>query len=156
MKQYAAQDIMSKTILSVKPDTTVKELAKFFLEHQLSGAPVLDEQGKLVGIVTEGDVIFRDANVHLPTVVTIFDSIIYLENPHKYEHELQKIIGGKVADIMTQDIVTITPQTSMQEMATIMHEKKRHLLPVMEQEQLVGIVGKADLVKAIALEENFE
>lgn len=156
MKQFQAKDIMSTNILSVKPGTTVKELAKFLLDHQISGAPVLDDKGQLVGIVTEGDLIFRDANVHLPTVVTLFDSIIYLENPHKYEHELQKIIGGKVSDIMSKEILTVSPQTDLQEMATIMHEKKRHLLPVVDNGQLVGIIGKADLVKAIAQEEIFE
>jgi len=156
MKNILAGDIMNKDILPVKPDMTVKDLAKYLLDHQISGAPVLDDKNNLVGIVTEGDLIFRDANVHLPTVVTLFDSIIYLESPHKYEHELQKIIGGKVEDIMSKELLTISPQTNLQEMATIMHEKKRHLLPVMDQGQLVGIVGKADLVRAIALEENAE
>lgn len=153
MKKFQAKDIMTAEILSVTPQHTVKEVAQFLLKHQISGAPVLDDAGQIVGIVTEGDLIFRDARVHLPTVVTIFDSIIYLENPHKYEHELQKIIGGKVADIMSQDILTITPETDLQEIATIMHEKKRHLLPVMDQGRLVGIVGKADVVRAIAQEE---
>ncbi len=153
MKKFQAKDIMTAEILSVTPQHTVKEVAQFLLKHQISGAPVLDDAGQIVGIVTEGDLIFRDARVHLPTVMTIFDSIIYLENPHKYEHELQKIIGGKVADIMSQDILTITPETDLQEIATIMHEKKRHLLPVMDQGRLVGIVGKADVVRAIAQEE---
>lgn len=156
MKQFLAKDIMSTSILSVTPETSVKDLAKFFITHQVSGAPVLDKQERLIGIVTEGDVIFRDAAVHLPTVVTLFDSIIYLENPHKYEHELQKIIGGQVKDIMSQDLVTITPDTTLSEMATIMHEKKRHLLPVMDKDTLIGIVGKADLVRAIAQEENVD
>jgi len=153
MKKIKAKDIMTEKILSVRPETTVKEVAHFFLQHKISGAPVLNENNELVGIVTEGDLIFRDANVHLPTVVTIFDSIVYLESPHKYEHELQKIVGGQVADIMTRDIITITPDTDLQEMATIMHEKKRHLLPVLEEGRLVGIIGKADLVRAIAQEE---
>ncbi len=156
MKQYTAKDVMNTTIHSVTPETSVKDLVKFLMDHQISGAPVMDEQGQLAGVVTEGDLIFRDANVHLPTVVAIFDSIIYLENPRKYEHELQKIIGGKVRDIMSTDLLTITPETTMQEMATIMHEKKRHLLPVVDQGKMVGIVGKADLVRAIANEEFFD
>lgn len=156
MKKLKAKDIMNTTVLTVKPGTGVKELAGFFLKHQISGAPVVGEDRSLIGIVTEGDVIFRDANIHLPTVVTLFDSIFYLENPHKYEHELQKIIGGKVEDIMTKDVVTVSPETEMQELATIMHEKKCHLLPVLENNRLVGIIGKADMVKAIAMEESFD
>ncbi|MCK5241971.1 CBS domain-containing protein [bacterium] len=153
MKHIKAREIMTKEVLSVKPDTTVKEVAQFFLNNKISGAPVLDEQENLIGIVTEGDVIFRDANIHLPTMITLFDSIIYLESPNKYAHELQKIVGGKVEDIMTKEVVAIQPETELQEMATIMHEKKRHLLPVLENGKVVGVVGKADMVRAIAQEE---
>ena len=156
MKNIKARDIMNKNIKTVKPETTIKELAAFFLKHQISGAPVMNDNEELIRIVTEGDLIFRDANVHLPTVVTLFDSIFYLESPHKYEHELQKIIGGKTEDIMTKDVVTVEMETDMTVLATIMHEKKCHLLPVMDQGKLVGIIGKADMVKAISMEETFD
>lgn len=153
MNTIQAKDIMSKRVWSVKPETTVKALAQFLLKHKISGAPVVDRAGKLVGIVTESDLIFRDANVHLPTVVTVFDSVIYLESPRKYERELQKVIGGKVADIMNRDVLTIAPEQDLPAIATIMHERKRHLLPVVKAGKLVGIVGKADVVRAIAREE---
>ncbi|MEW6516681.1 MAG: CBS domain-containing protein [candidate division FCPU426 bacterium] len=153
MKAIRAKDIMTKRVLTVKPDTTVKALAQFLLKHHISGAPVVDRAGKLAGIVTEGDLIFRDANVHLPTVVTVFDAVIYLESPRKYEKELQKVIGKKVADIMSRDVLTIEPELELSAVATIMHERKRHLLPVVKAGKLVGIVGKADVVRAIAREE---
>jgi CBS domain-containing protein len=153
MKTVQAKDIMTKRVLTVKPETTVKALAQFLLKHKISGVPVVDRSGKLAGIVTEGDLIFRDANVHLPTVVTVFDSVIYLENPRKYERELQKVIGGKVADIMSRDVLTIEPDLELSAIATIMHERKRHLLPVLKDGKLVGIVGKADVVRAISREE---
>jgi CBS domain-containing protein len=153
MKAVQAKDIMTKRVQTVRPETTVKALALFLLKHQISGAPVMDRAGKLVGIVTEDDLIFRDANVHLPTVVTVFDSVIYLESPRKYEQELQKIIGGKVADLMSRDVQTIAPELELSAIATIMHERHRHLLPVVRAGKLVGIVGKADVVRAIAREE---
>jgi CBS-domain-containing membrane protein len=153
MKNLKAKNIMTRKVLSVTPGTTVKELAQFLLKYRISGAPVVDVEGRLQGIVTEDDLIFRDSNVHLPTVITIFDSIIYLESPRKFEHELQKIVGQKVDDIMTRDVMTISPEATMQEMATIMRDRKRHLLPVLDEGQLVGIVGKSDLVQAIAQEE---
>ncbi len=153
MKNIKARDIMTSEVLTVTPETTVKALAQFLLKHKISGAPVVDQNGRLTGIATEGDLIFRNTAVHLPTVITIFDAVIYLESPHKYEPELQKIIGGKVEDIMTRDLITISPDTGLQEIATIMHEKKRHLLPVMDNDRMVGIVGKADMVRAIAKEE---
>ncbi|MCD4813243.1 CBS domain-containing protein [bacterium] len=153
MKKFKASDIMTKEIFSVQPDMTVKAVAQFFLQNNISGAPVLDDHAALVGIVTEGDVIFRDATVHAPTMITLFDAIIYLEGTQKHEQELKKIIGGKVEDIMSKDVVTISPEADLQEMATIMHEKKKHLLPVVESGKVVGIVGKADMVRAIIQEE---
>ncbi len=153
MKNIKARDIMTTKVLTVTPETSVKALAHFLLKHQISGAPVLDQNGRLTGIATEGDLIFRNTAVHLPTVITIFDAVIYLESPHKYEPELQKIIGGKVGDIMTREVISLSPDASLQEIATIMHEKKRHLLPVIDNDNLVGIVGKADMVRAIAKEE---
>ena len=153
MTEATARTIMTRDVITVTPDMPVKAFAQLLLKHGISGAPVLDATGRLTGIATEADIIIRDAAVHLPTVVTIFDSIIYLENPNKYAREFQKIIGGRVEDIMTQDVLTVGPETSLPELATLMHEKKRHLLPVMEAGRVIGIVGKADLVRAIAREE---
>jgi CBS-domain-containing membrane protein len=153
MLHLTAKDIMTQKVLTVTPQTSVKDLAKFLLTHKISGAPVVDAAGNVVGMVTESDLIFRDASVHLPTVVTIFDAVFYLESPKKYEQELLKIVGQSVADIMSKTVLSIAPETSMQDMATIMHDKGCHLLPVLENGALKGIVGKADLVRAIAKEE---
>jgi CBS domain-containing protein len=154
MKKIVAKEIMTREVKTVRPEMSIRELAEFLIEHKISGAPVLDPEGRLLGIVTEGDLIVRDAAVHLPTVITIFDAVIYLEDRHKYEKELHKIIGQTVRDIMSPNPLTITPETDLGEMATLMHERGYHLLPVMEAGLVVGIVGKADLVRAIAQEER--
>ena len=85
--------------------------------------------------------------------MALFDAVIYLESPKKYEQELLKIVGQSVKAIMTKKVVTVTPDTSLQQMATLMHERQCHLLPVVEAGRLKGVVGKADLVRAIAREE---
>ncbi|MBI5199498.1 MAG: CBS domain-containing protein [Nitrospirae bacterium] len=145
-----AKDIMTRNVIAVTPDTTVERLAKLLTEHKISGMPVLDEKGKLVGIVTENDLISRNKRLHIPTVVTFFDAIIFLENPKKFEEEIKKMIGTKVGDICTKKVITLKEETPLIEIATIMSEKKIHLLPVMRGDELVGIVGKVDLVKALA------
>ncbi len=145
-----AKDIMTRNIIAVTPDTTVERLAKLLSEHKISGMPVLDENGKLVGIVTENDLISRNKRLHIPTVVTIFDAIIYLERPGKLEEEIKKIVGTLVNDICIKRVITIKEDATLTEIATIMSEKKVHLLPVMKGDKLVGIVGKADLVRALA------
>lgn len=144
-----AKDIMTKDVIAVTGDTTIEKLAKLLTEHKISGMPVLDDNGKLVGIVTENDLISRNKRLHIPTVVSIFDAVIYLESSKRFEEEIKRMIGTKVWDICTKKVITINKDTTLTEIATIMSEKKVHLLPVMEGEKLIGIIGKVDLVNAL-------
>ncbi len=145
-----AKDIMTKTVLTVKEDMTVKEVAKFLVEYRISGAPVVDENNRLKGIVTEADLIIRDKKVHIPTVVQLLEGVIYLESPKRFEEEMGRILGQKVSEVMTKKVITITPDTYIEDIATLMSTERKYLLPVMEKNKIVGIVGKADVVRAIA------
>ncbi|MGC2424993.1 MAG: CBS domain-containing protein [Nitrospirota bacterium] len=145
-----AKDIMTREVITVGPQTTVEELARLLMEHHISGAPVVDDTGALVGIVTENDLINREKRLHIPTVVQIFDAFIYLESSKKFEEDLKKMVGAKVGDICNPDVVTIDEDTTLTDIATIMTEKDVDLLPVMSGEKLVGIVGKEDVLKAFS------
>ncbi|MBI3813836.1 MAG: CBS domain-containing protein [Nitrospinae bacterium] len=145
-----AKDIMTKEVLTVSLDTSVKKVAELLADYEISGAPVLDEHEKVIGIVTESDLIEQKKKLHLPTVVTLFESVLFLERPQKIKREIEKMIGATVKDIYSKKVITITEDTSLEDIATIMSEKKVHLLPVLRGEELVGIVGKADVVKALA------
>lgn len=153
MKHITAQAIMTLKVHTVSPDLSVKALAHLLLKHQIPGAPVVDPEGNLLGLVTEDDLIFRDANVHLPTVVTLFDAVFYLEDPRKLESELHKIVGKQVKDIMDPKPLTITPETDLTAMATLLHEHQQALLPVLSEGKIVGIISKTDVVRAVAREE---
>ena len=145
-----AKDIMTREVLTIKEDMTVKEVAKFLIAHRISGAPVVGENNKLKGIVTEADLIIRDKKIHIPTVVQLLEGVIYLESPKKFEEEMGRILGQKVSEIMTKKVITIIPETYIEDIATLMSTKRAYLLPVMEEEKIVGIVGKADVVRAVA------
>lgn len=145
-----AKDIMTKEVWTVKEDMTVKEVAKFLIEHRISGAPVVGENDRLKGIVTEADLIIRDKKVHIPTVIQLLEGVIYLESPKRFEEEMGKILGQKVSQVMTKEVITITPNTYIEDIATLMSTERKCLLPVMEKNKMVGIVGKADVVRAIA------
>ncbi len=145
-----AKDIMTRDVIVAGPRTTVEELARLLIEHHISGAPVVDEAGELVGIVTEHDLINREKRLHIPTVVQIFDAFIYLERSKRFEDDLKKMVGTRVGDICNPHVVTIVEDTSISEIATIMTEKDIHLLPVMSGRKLVGIVGKEDVLKAFS------
>jgi len=144
-----AQDIMTTKVLTVTPETSVGELARLLTENNINGVPVIDEEDKLLGVVTENDLIFQKKNVHIPTVINILDSVIYLESPDKMKEEMQKITGTSVADIYSRKIRTVSTTTPVAEIATLMAEKNIHTIPVVEGDKLVGIIGKRDIIKTI-------
>ncbi|BCO09121.1 membrane protein [Desulfolithobacter dissulfuricans] len=144
-----AKDIMTREVITVNEDLPVKELARILSENRISGAPVLDEQGKVVGVVTESDLIDQNKKVHIPTVVAILDSFIFLESPEKMEKDLRKMAGTRVGNIFTRELIAVTPDTPLDEIATLMSEKGVHTLPVMEGENLVGVIGKSDIIRSI-------
>jgi len=144
-----AKDIMTREVITVRPQTTVEELARILMEHHIVGAPVVDETGSLVGIVTEHDLVNKEKRLHIPTVVQIFDAFIYLESPKKFEDDLRKMLGTKVGDICSTHVVTVDEETPVSEIATIMSETEVHVLPVMKEGRMTGIVGEEDILKAL-------
>ena len=145
-----AKDIMTPEVITVNENATVRELATLLLMNSISGAPVVNEEGGVIGVVTESDLIFQNKKVHLPTAVAILDAFLFLERPEKMEKELKKIAGSKVGDICSHDLVCVYPETGLEELATLMAEKKIHTLPVMKEGKLVGVIGKSDIIRTIA------
>ncbi len=147
-----AKDIMTKDVIFVTPATSVEELASLLVKNQISGVPVLDDAGVLYGMVTENDLISQNKRLHIPTVVSFLDAAIYLESSKKFEQAVRRLTATKVGDICTRKVITITEDTSLVDIATIMAEKKVHLLPVLRSNKVVGIVGKRDMVKAVVMQ----
>jgi CBS domain-containing protein len=146
-----AKDLMSSPVVTVTQETPVRELARLLAEKKISGAPVVDPQGKVIGVVTESDLIFQNKKVHIPTVLTILDAFIFLESPERMDKEMKKMAGTKVEDIYTKKPTTVEQHTPLEEVATLMAEKKIHTLPVLDHEgNLVGVIGKSDIIRLIA------
>ncbi len=145
-----AKDIMTKAVVTVRPETSIEELSSLLVQHGISGVPVVDESGALYGIVTENDLISRNKRLHIPTVVSFLDAAIYLESSKKFEQEVKRLAATKVGEICVRKVITITEDTTVTDIATIMAEKKAYLLPVVKNGKVTGIVGKRDVVKAVA------
>lgn len=143
-------DIMTRKVHSLSPEMSVKEAAQFFLRKKISGAPVVDSQGKLVGIVTESDLIMEEVKLQFPTFFHLLDGFIFLSNWRDYEEKLRKAVGLKVGEVMSSPVITVEADASVEEAATLMIEKQVSRLPVVDKGRMVGIVSKRDLVKAIA------
>ena len=145
-----ASQIMTRQFLTILPEMSVEELARLFLRKDYTGAVIVDKKGKLLGVVTEGDLIAKEKNLHLPTVVSLFDSAIYLGTSEHFKSELHKMVATKVDDIYTKTPVTIDLTTSLADIATIMSEKRIHFLPVMHEGRVEGVVGRREILRALA------
>ena len=145
-----AKDIMTTEVITVHRDLAVEKLAEIFWENRISGAPVINDTGDIVAVVTENDLIDQNKKVHIPTMISILDSVIMLEKADRIEKEIRKMTGTTVADICSDTLVSVTADTSLDELATIMAEKQVHTLPVISEGKLVGVVGKSDIIKTMA------
>ncbi|MBW2467275.1 MAG: CBS domain-containing protein [Deltaproteobacteria bacterium] len=145
-----AKDIMTTDVITVRMDTTVKDLAEILWKNRISGAPVLDDEGKVISVVTENDLIDQSKKFHIPTMISLIDSVIFLESSQKTEEEIKKMAGNTVRDICAKKLVSVSEDTGMDEIATIMAEKKVHTLPVIREDRLIGVIGKTDIIRTMA------
>jgi CBS-domain-containing membrane protein len=146
-----AKDVMTKDVITVRRETSVRDLALIFTERRISNVPVVDESGELIGIVSESDLVEQDKNLHIPTVVSIFDWVIYLESDKRFEKELQKMTAQTVGEIFSEEVVSVTPETAVSEIADVMSTKKVHAVPVVEGRRVVGVVSRIDLIKTMVV-----
>lgn len=144
-----AKDIMTRNVISVQPDTGIEELARLFMEKGISAMPVVKDDGQLFGVVTETDLVAQDRPLHLPTVVSIFDWVIYLESEKEFKKEVEKITARKVDEICSTEVVTCSPETPVSEVAALMTENKAHLIPVVEDDKVVGVVARLDVIRSM-------
>lgn len=144
-----AKDIMTNEVITVTPKTTVVELAKIFSESRISSAPVVNDSGNLLGMVSETDLVEQDKSLHIPTVVSIFDWVIYLESDKRFEKELQKMTGQTVGDIYSQQLFYVAPEAPVSAVADIMSREKVHAVPVLDGGRVVGIIGRIDLIRTM-------
>lgn len=141
-----ASEIMTEDVITVSKEDSVKEVAKILTEEEISGVPVVEDR-ELVGIVSEGDLVAHDKKLHFPNYVYFLDSIFYLESIEKFEDDLKKVAAVKIKDIMTEDVVTISPDASVEDIATLFTDEGINRLPVIEDGEMVGIVSRGDVVR---------
>jgi len=148
-----AKDIMTTDVITLFPDTTVEQAGRLFIERGISGAPVVDAEGVLRGIVTENDLISKNRRLHIPTVLRLFDAFIPL-GTSKLEVEIKRMAASTVGEICSKSVVTVDEEASIEDIATIMTERNVHLIPVMGKGKLLGIIGKKNLIRGIAGETS--
>lgn len=141
------RDVMVAPVITVTPSTTVKEVAELFLEKRISAAPVVESQQRLVGIVSEGDLLHRveaGTERHRSWWLKGFIGDDTLAAEYVKSH------GLKVSDVMTRRVVTATPETPLHEVAALLEKNAIKRVPILENGKLVGIVSRANLIQAVA------
>jgi len=149
-----AKDIMKKEVITVSPETAVVQAAKLLLEHHINGLPVVDNEGYLRGIICQSDLISQQKKIPLPSFFIMLDGFIPLTSSKHIEKELRKMSAIKVSEAMTPDPVTVGPETVLEDVATLMVKSNIHSLPVLDQEKLVGIIGKEDILRTLMSNEK--
>jgi len=147
-----ARDIMTRDVITVGPDTDILQAARLLLDNHINGLPVIDQDGKLKGIICQADLITQQEKLPFPSFFVLLDSAIPLNLPKHIEKEVHKITAAKVRDAMTPRPVAVGPDTSLEDIATLMVKHNIHTLLVLDQEKLVGIIGMEDILKTLTPE----
>ena len=143
------KDIMTTEIITVSPETEIVQATKLLLENRINGVPVLDETGRLVGILCQSDLIAQQRKLPIPSFFTLLDGLIPLISKKQIDKQVRKIAAVTVAEAMTPNPVTVQPDTNIQEVAALMVDRNFHTIPVVDEGELVGIVGKEDILRTL-------
>ena len=145
------REIMSSPAITVTPDTEIRDVARIMRQNQISGVPVVDGSGALQGLITELDLIARNAPVHEPRYIAVLSAMIpvNLEEYHNYKEQLRQALAINAGDLMTEEIPTVTPDTPVEEALEKMLDAEVVTLPVLEHGRVMGVVSRTDMVRLI-------
>jgi CBS-domain-containing membrane protein len=142
-----AADVMTREIISIAPDASIMEAVRLMLQHKISGLPVIDAAGKLEGIVTEGDFLRR---VETGTERKRSRFVEFLLGPGRLAEEYAQTSGRRVSEVMTPDVQTVTEDAPLEQVVHLMERHRVKRLPVVRGDQMVGIVTRKNLMRALA------
>lgn len=144
------RDVMTTGVVTVAPDQRIQDAMGALVEAEVDGAPVVDASGTVVGMLSTGDLIMQDAQVHGPTVISLLGAYIELPSWKKqFEEDFQKAVGAVVSEVMDDEPVTCGPDDTVETAATLMHDHDASRLPVVSDGRLVGIIARGDILRAI-------
>ena len=144
------RDVMTTDVVTIAPDQTIESAMRVLVEAGVDAAPVVDADGGVVGMLSTGDLIVADAQVHGPTVISLFGAYIELPSWRKeFEDDFKKAVGAVVAEVMDDEPVTCGPDDTVGTAATLMHDHDASRLPVVDGDHLVGIIARGDILRSM-------
>jgi CBS domain-containing protein len=152
--EITVRDVMRREVPVAAPTTTIAELARLMVEHRVPGVPIL-EDGELIGIVTEADLIQREADVDVPPVVPILDALIVADAGVPFADELRKVVATTARELMSSPVISIRDIATLSEVATLMLQRRINPIPVVDaSRQIVGLATRTGIVELIARLES--
>jgi CBS domain-containing protein len=148
----AVRDIMDTRIPTVRPEDSIETVVHLMADQEVPAVPVLNEGGRCIGIVTESDLVIGDdeRDLRLPHMISLFGGVVFLEPLKRFEDRLRKAAAASVADMMTEDPVTVEADDEVRTAARLMTEHKHNRLPVVEHGRYVGVVSRAEVLENLA------
>ncbi|MBL4774984.1 MAG: CBS domain-containing protein [Mariprofundus sp.] len=143
-----ARDIMNNNPPHCHMDTSVEEVARRFAAEDVGGMLVVDDDRRLLGVITESDLIDQQRNLHVPTAIALFDMVIPMGEA-KFEEELSRMQAMTVGDLVQTDVVSVSVDSDLNDISSLMGDKKIHHLPVLDGDAVVGLIDKHDVIKAL-------
>lgn len=148
------KDVMRREVPLAGPSATVAELARLMVDHRVPGVPIIDG-GELVGIVTEGDLIQREADVDIPAVATLFDAILFSDAGEPFAEELRHVVAMTAGELMSAPVISIRDIATISELATLMMQQRVNPVPVVDDSRrIVGLATRTGLIEMIARLES--
>src|ERR671932_1118155 len=146
------REYMDAEPITVAPDASGEAVARVLGEHELHGVPVVDGDGRVVGIVTENDLVIGDeeGDLHIPHYIELFGGLVFLEPFRRFEQRLRKAVAARASEMMTANPRTVGPDADVHEAARVIVETGHNRIPVVEGGRLVGVISRADVVRALA------
>lgn len=152
--ELTVRAVMRREVPIAAPDTSIAELARLMVEHRVPGVPVI-ENGELVGIVTEADLIQREANIDAPSTFAFLDAIIEVDAGAPFDEELRRVLATSAQQLMTSPVISIRDVGTVSELATLMLQHRINPVPVVdENRQIVGLATRTGIVELIARLES--
>jgi len=143
-------NVMTVDVLTFRPEDNVSDAMTGLVDRGIDAAPVVDAEGAVVGIISTGDLIVQETQLHVPTVISLLGATLELPSAKRhFEEDLRRALGSTVSDVMTPDPITIGPDATVEDAATALHEHQVSRLPVVDEGRLVGIVARTDILRAI-------
>ena len=148
MNDKTAKDIMTTDVIVAKKDDSIANVATLLIREKIGGLPVVDEENKVVGIISETDIMQKETDIESPRVINFFQGLIFLDDIKKLEEDMKKVAAYKVEDLMSKDIITVNEDDSFDYVANVMIKKSINRVPVVDKENfLKGIICRYDIIK---------